>query len=106
MDTQLSTTNSLIRHMETEILRDPRLKSENSQRGYLADLQAFEVWRNNRPMTKLLVEEYAAYLQREGRSPNTVNRALASIRWWARRIGDLAFEQKLDPAIREEIVVQ
>ena len=106
MDTQLSTTNSLIRHIETEILRDPRLKSENSQRGYLADLQAFEVWRNNRPMTKLLVEEYAAYLQREGRSPNTINRALAAIRWWARKIGDLAFEQKLDPAMREEIVVQ
>src|SRR3990167_9471728 len=106
MDTQLVATNSLIRHIETEIHRDPRLKSENSQRGYLADLKCFEVWRNNRPMTKLLVEEYAAYLQREGRSPNTVNRVLASIRWWARKIGDLAFEQKLDPAMREEIVVQ
>src|SRR3990167_2275754 len=106
MDTQLVATNSLIHHIETEILRDPRLKSENSQRGYLADLQAFEVWRNNRPMTKLLVEEYATYLQREGRSPNTINRALASIRWWARKIVDLAFEQKLDSSTREEIVVQ
>ena len=106
MDTTLTPTNGIIHHIGIEIMRDPRLKSENSQRGYLADLRVFEMWRDNRPMTKLLVEEYAAYLQQQGRSPNTINRVLASIRWWARKIGDLAFEQKLDSSMREEIVVQ
>ena len=105
MDTQLATTN-LIGHIGIEISRDIRLKSENSRRGYLADLGAFETWRNNRPMTKLLVEEYASHLNLEGRSPNTVNRVLSAIRWWARKIGDLAFEQKLDSSVREEIVTQ
>jgi len=73
----------------------------------LAGLKAFEAWRGQRPLARLLVEEYAAHLQDLGRSPHTVNRALAAVRWWARRLGDLAFE---DPALargqREEIVTQ
>lgn len=43
----------------------------------------------------------------EGKSPNTINRALAAIRWWARRIEDLAYEAAgLDKEQREEIVLQ
>jgi site-specific recombinase XerD len=78
--------------IEDEIGRDPRLKSINTRRGYLADLQAFEGWRAGRPMSKPLAEEYAADLQNAGRSPNSINRALAALRWWARRLGELARE--------------
>lgn len=89
-----------------EIERDPRLKSEHSRRGYLADLTAFEEWRAGRPMTRLLVEEYTKTLIDAGKSPNTINRTLAAIRWWARRLADLAFEGAMDRAQREEIVTQ
>jgi site-specific recombinase XerD len=58
-------------------------------------------------MTKLLVEEYAAHLRNEGKSPNTINRKLASVRWWARRLADLAFETpELSRDQRQEIVAQ
>lgn len=90
-----------------ELRRDPRLKSEHTRRGYYHDLQAFEGWRAGRPLTKLLVEQYAAELQNAGKSPNTINRALAAVRWWARRLGDLAYESpELAPARRREIVTQ
>ena len=89
-----------------EIERDPRLKSENTRRGYRHDLAHFEEWRAGQPMTKLLVEEYAAMLQAEGKSPNTINRILAAVRWWARRVGDLAFEGRLPKVDREEIITQ
>jgi len=71
---------------------DPHLRSPNTRRGYLNDLQAFEEWRAGRAMTKLLVQEYAAELQRAGRAASGINRALSAIRWWARRAGDLAIE--------------
>jgi len=87
--------------------RDPRLKSDHTRRGYAHDLRAFEAWRAGRPLTKLLVEQYAAELQDAGKSPNTINRALAAVRWWARRLGDLAHESpELPPARRREIVTQ
>ena len=90
-----------------ELRRDPRLKSEHTRRGYAHDLQAFEVWRAGRPLSKLLVEQYAAELQKAVKSPNTINRALAAVRWWARRLGDLAYESPaLAPARRREIVTQ
>jgi site-specific recombinase XerD len=90
-----------------ELERDPRLKSVNTRRGYIADLTAFEHWRRGQPMTKLLVEEYAAALQTAGRSPNGINRALAAVRWWARRLGDLAYEEPtLAPEVRQEITTQ
>ena len=92
---------------DTELRRDPRLKSDHTRRGYAHDLAAFEAWRAGRPLTKLLVEQYAAELQDAGKSPNTINRALAAVRWWARRLGDLAYESpELAPARRREIVTQ
>jgi site-specific recombinase XerD len=72
-----------------EITRDPRLKSQHTRRGYLADLAAFEAWRAGRPASKLLVEAYAADLQAEGLAPTTINRRLASVRWYARRLAEL-----------------
>jgi site-specific recombinase XerD len=92
--------------IQREIERDPRLQSAHTRRAYLIDLRAFEVWRDGRPMTKGLVETYAVHLRGHDRSPNTINRALASVRWWARRLADLVFEEPLPKAKRDEIVLQ
>ncbi len=92
--------------IETELRRDPRIKSERSFQGYRRDLARFESWRAGRTMTKLLVEEYAKALQADARSVNTINRALAAIRWWARRVSDLAFESDLPREQRDSISEQ
>lgn len=102
----ISKQDNALDTIRVEIERDPRLKSVNSRRGYLHDLSAFEDWRQSRPMTKLLVEEYAAHLQQENKSPSTINRILASVRWWARRVADMAFESPMSKEQREEIVTQ
>jgi site-specific recombinase XerD len=74
------------------LANDPRLVSGHSRRSYEHDLAQFETWRQARPISKLLVESYAAELRNAGKSPNTINRALASIRWWARKVADIAVE--------------
>jgi site-specific recombinase XerD len=101
-DTSQTTLARIVRELE----RDPRLQSHNSRRGYFADLRAFEEWRKNRALTKLLVEEYATYLQKLHRSPNSINRALAAVRWWARRLSDIAFDSHMSKEQRDEIVTQ
>lgn len=92
-------TNELIlshpidrKRLEREIVRDPNLRSIHTRRCYLADLEAFERWRSGRYFSRTLVEEYAARLQDAGKSPNTINRALSSIRWYARRLVKLIEE--------------
>jgi site-specific recombinase XerD len=104
------TGNDTLQRIAAALASDPRLRSPNTRRGYLHDLAAFEVWRAGRPISKLLVEAYAAELQRAGRSPNTINRILASIRWWARRLSDLAQDQPVygdqERAQRAEVVAQ
>lgn len=80
-------------YWRAEIKRDPRLKSLHTQRGYLHDLAAFENWRAGRPATRLLVEQYAAELQESRLSPTTINRKLAALRWYARRLAALAQER-------------
>ena len=86
--------------IEQEINRDPRLKSEHTRRAYKNDLFAFETWRSSRPITKRLVEEYAAERQKEEKSFSTINRMLAAVRWWARKISDLADEgEQIDTAV-------
>lgn len=82
-----------------ELERDIRLQSPHTRRGYLHDLIHFEAWRAGRQFTLLLVEEYAAHLLAAGRVPTGVNRALAAVRWWARRLGSLANE---DPSLAAE----
>ena len=89
-----------------QLERDPHLQSAHTRRAYLNDLKSFERWRDNRRLTKLLVEEYAAHLQQLGRSPHSINRALAAVRWWARRLSDLVFESPMPREQREEIVTQ
>ncbi len=90
--------------IQRELERDPRLQSHHSRRAYLTDLKSFETWRHGRLLTKLLVEEYASYLQKLGHSPNSINRALAAVRWWARRLADLAFDSHMPREQRDEIV--
>ncbi len=80
------------KRLEQEIVRDPNLRSIHTRRCYLADLEAFERWRAGRYLSRTLVEEYAAKLQAAGKSPNTINRALSSIRWYAGRLVKLIEE--------------
>ncbi len=106
MTTAIATLSPTLERIEAELRRDPRIKSERSFQAYRRDLARFENWRNGQIMTKLLVEEYAKSLQDEGRSINTTNRAMAAIRWWARRISDLAFESPLPRDERDAIAEQ
>lgn len=99
-------SGSPLDQIERELHRDPRLQSVHTRRAYLSDLRAFELWRANSPLTKGLVEGYAVYLRELDRSPNSINRALAAVRWWARRLADLVFEEPLPKARRDEIVLQ
>lgn len=82
--------------IETLLANDPRLVSRHTTRQYRADLFDFETWRAGRPITKTLVEEYAAKLQADGKAPNTINQRLAAIRWYARKIADLAIDYQDD----------
>lgn len=88
----ITTTPLPVLDYTTEIERDPHLKSQHTRRQYGAVLGQFEAWRDERPITVTLVEEYAAHLQKRGKSPNTINQALSAIRWWARRVVKLASE--------------
>ena len=82
--------------IERLLENDPQLVSKHTTRQYKADLFNFENWRDGRPITKTLVEEYAAKLQAEGKAPNTINQRLAAIRWYARKIADLAVDYSGD----------
>jgi len=84
--------------MMQAINNDPHLLSPHSKRQYKSNLRDFEAYRAGRDMTKTLVEAYAAELQREGLAPATINQKLATIRWWARKIVDLAFDYAPDQA--------
>jgi site-specific recombinase XerD len=86
--------------------RDPAIKSEHTRRGYRADLAEFESWRGGRRFSKLLIEEYAARLQQQGKAPSTINRKLAALRWWARRLADLAHEGDMSEQDRREVITQ
>jgi len=97
----LTTIDSDFREKVVQLLdNDPRLISKHTTRQYKADLFAFDTWRGGRPITKTLVEQYAAKLQGEGKAPNTINQRLAAIRWYARKIADLAADYSGD----EELV--
>jgi integrase/recombinase XerC len=101
MENALVTFGKDTRATIEKLLRDdPRLISKHTTRQYRSDLFAFDTWRAGRPITKTLVEAYAAKLQSEGKAPNTINQKLAAIRWYARKIADLAADYSGD----EELV--
>lgn len=87
--------------------RDPRLKSRLTRQSYAVDLAAFLGWKGSRPVTRLLVEEYAARLQKQNMAPATINRKLAAVRWWCRRAADLTAEDAtLDRQDRADLIAQ
>jgi site-specific recombinase XerD len=93
----LATIDGNFKETVTQLLdNDPRLVSKHTTRQYKADLLAFDTWRDGRAITRTLVEEYAAKLQAEGKAPNTINQRLAAIRWYARKIADLAADYSHD----------
>lgn len=71
---------------------DPRLVSFHTKRQYRSDLFQFEEWRQGRAITKTLVEAYAAELQGGDYAPATINQRLAAVRWYCRKIADLAVD--------------
>lgn len=94
----------ILQAIDRAVYTDPRLKSQHTISQYRSALTSFEQWRNGRPMTKSLVEEYAAALQKMKYSPNTINQDLSAIRWWARKVLDVAEDQMEDtPATRKTI---
>jgi site-specific recombinase XerD len=102
MNTQI-TTQSKTRELIPQLLEnDPRLISKHTTRQYKSDLFDFEDWRDGRTLTKTLVESYAAKLQAEGKSPNTINQRLAAIRWYARKMSDLAIDYQDDPELARQ----
>ena len=102
MDNTLATLDKDPRAAIERLLEnDPRLISKHTTRQYKSDLFDFETWRNGRPITKTLVETYAAKLQAEGKAPNTINQRLAAIRWYARKISDLAADYEGDSQLAD-----
>jgi integrase len=75
---------------------DPRLISRHSRRQYRSSLLEFETWRDGRLLTKTLVEEYAAALQKQNYAPDSISQKLSAIRWWTRKLIDHAEDQMED----------
>jgi len=93
--------------IRAELERDPRLVSPHTRRSYYGALGEFEAWRAGRPVTKRLVEAWAAELQAKGQAPATINHKLSAVRWWAKRLADMAQEDpSLSPEARREIAEQ
>lgn len=82
---------------------DPRLQSSESRRTYAAALATFADFRAGAPVSKHALERWAAVMLAAGLSPNTINKRLAAVRWYARRVADLiADEPGLTPDERRE----
>ena len=56
-------------------------RSEKTIHGYTTDLVQFERWLNKHPLSKITevdVREYRDHMLKQGNSPNTINRRIAS----------------------------
>lgn len=101
MTNTLTTQNKSTAFILKLLGSDPRLVSHHTTRQYKSDLLNFEAWRNSRPLTKTLVEAYAAELQAGGYAPASINQKLAVIRWYARKLVDLATDYQQDKELAE-----
>ena len=79
--------------------QDPGLSSIHTRRAYLADLARFEAWCAGQPLSQAIVNKYLVALEEQGKSPSLINRALAAVRWWARRKMDLAVAEAHMPPV-------
>ncbi|MHB1317851.1 MAG: tyrosine-type recombinase/integrase [Anaerolineae bacterium] len=96
---------SLLEIALAELERAPL--AANTRRGYRSALTDFEAWRDGRRMSKTTLEEYASHLMAKGLKPGTVNHRLAALKWWARRLADLAAEAPtMDPDRRQDLMAQ
>lgn len=85
--------------------KEPRLQSKASQKTYEAALGNLETWRSGRPLTKTLLEEWAADMLQSGLATSTVNQRLAAARWFCRRVADVITDNpKIDPGAKREQV--
>lgn len=75
------------------LAEDPRLQSAESRRTYAHALAAFAAVRAGAPVTKLALERWAAAMLADELSPNTINKRLAAVRWYARRVADLVADE-------------
>jgi integrase len=89
--------------IKQELEHDPRLRSVHTKDNYSRALSKFETWRFGRTFNKTLVEKYATVLQQEYKSA-TVNQHLAAIRWWARRLSDLAHDSNIPADQRDDYI--
>jgi len=95
---KMNTITAIFNNLDTqevlnrEIDKDPRLKSAHTKAVYKWDITQFNNWRAGKRITKTLVEEYLRYLLSAGVKPQTINCKMSAIRWWVRRIADLAYE--------------
>lgn len=87
--------------IESLLASDPRLISQHTTRQYKSDLLNFDEWRAGRDITKTLVEAYAAELLSGGYAPASINQKLAAIRWYARKIVDIATDYSYNKEIIE-----
>src|SRR5574338_846196 len=102
MTKQLTTIDPKAAKIAALLQNDPRLISKHTTRQYKSDLLDFEEWRGDRPLTKTLVEAYAAQLQADGKAPSTINQRLAAIRWLARKMADMALDYGHDKEAAEQ----
>jgi len=99
-ESTLTTTQAPPRYA-LEIARDPSLRSPHTRRYYAARLGKFMRWLHGRRMTRTLVEEYIALQQTTGARPGSVKQTLAVVRWWARRVIIIAYDELPAPEAEE-----
>ena len=86
----ISLSASVREAIDYALTHDPWLKSPRTVTQYRSHLHGFEAYRAGRTLTKSLVMDYAASLQKAGYAPRTVNQRLAAVRWWVRKLIDRA----------------
>lgn len=105
--TILQQPSNVIRQIEIELARDPILASERTRTTYRYNLIRFEKWREGRTLSRLLVKEYITSMRDKGLAASSINSAISSLRWWARRISEMALESvAMSKEQRDEMALQ
>jgi site-specific recombinase XerD len=94
--------------LEHQLTTSSALGSKDSEASYRMDLVRFNRWRLGRPLEgqkidKTLIEEYLKTMLGKGYAPATIERSLASLRWYVRGVIDL-LEDNIPSKKREELL--